>query len=102
MNYCMVQMGGGDFACQFSHEFMFWRASFLAHDTYDFIQMLSDCVLDEKTVIDEECAMWRVDEYWKLRELNLTHDQRLKDLWLTLAYGQKGLGMPLNGYQSHF
>ena len=94
----MVQMTGGDFECTHSHENTFWRASFLAQDTYDLIQMMSDVVLDEKTTIDEECAMWRVDEYWKLREMKLTHDQRLKELWLTLAYGPTGLGMPLNGY----
>lgn len=65
-------MTGGEADMEASQEYMLFRASCLAHDTYDFIQMMSDLVLDEKTIIDEECAMWRVDEYWKLRELNDT------------------------------
>lgn len=59
-------------------------------------------LFDDKTLIDEECSLWRVDEYWKLKELNSCNKTKLNDLWLTLAYGPKGLGMPLNGYQSKF
>jgi hypothetical protein len=49
--------------------------------------MLSDMMFDDRTLIDEECSLWRVDEYWKLRELNANHLDKLNDLWLTLAYG---------------
>lgn len=44
--------------------------------------MMSDCILDEKTVMDEEAAMWRIDEYWKLREQTITYDKILEEKWL--------------------
>lgn len=59
-------------------------------------------LFDDKTLVDEECELWRVDEFWKLKELNTTLLDKIDDLWLTLAYGPKGLGMPLHGYQSKF
>lgn len=102
MNYGIVQMTGGQAEMKASHEYMLFKGCCLAHDTYDFIQMFSDLVLDEKTVIDEECAMWRVDDYWKLRELNDTHLTTINSQWLSLAYGTKGVGLPVEGYQSNF
>lgn len=77
---------------------MVYKGQFLEHDTYDFVQLLADMLFDDKTLVDEECELWRVDEHWKLRELNLTNLDRINELWLNLAYGPKGLGLPLNGY----
>jgi len=102
LNYCMIQMGGGEFSMKYDQETMLYAGSFLAHDTYDFLQMMADMVLDDKTVIDEEAAQWRADEYFKLRELMSTHATNIEDQWLTAAYGLKDLGMPLSGFQSKF
>lgn len=59
--------------------------------------MMSDCVLDEKTVMDEEAAQWRIDEFWKLRDFNMTDYARLDGERFTTAYGLRGLGMPIYG-----
>jgi hypothetical protein len=64
--------------------------------------MISDCVLDEKTVMDEEAAQWRIDEFWKLREFNMQDIHRLDSERFTTAYGLRGLGMPVHGIQSNF
>ncbi|OMJ75208.1 hypothetical protein SteCoe_25721 [Stentor coeruleus] len=102
INYGMIQMSGGEFNMTYDHDFMNYHGFCLAHDTYDIMQMLSDCVLDEKTIMDEEAAQWRTDEYWKLRSVNMTNWKRLNELWLSTAYGFKGYGMPLSGFESNF
>lgn len=102
INYGMVQMSGGKFEMTYNQDFMNYHGHCLAHDTYDIVQMLSDCVLDEKTVMDEEAAQWRIDEYWKLRGVNLTDWTKLNELWLNTAYGNRGYGMPLSGFESNF
>ena len=102
INYGMIQMSGGDYSMTYTRELMNYSATCLAHDTYDIVQMLSDCVLDEKTVMDEEAAQWRIDEFWKFRNVTLTTPKRLDELWLSVAYGYTGLGMPLSGFESNF
>lgn len=102
LNYCMIQMGGGQFCMKYNQESMLYAGNCLAHDTYDFLQMLADMVLDDKTVVDEEAAHWRADEYFKLRALTATHLTNIEDQWLTAAYGLKDLGMPLAGFHSKF
>ena len=102
LNYCMQQMAGTRFSMDYDQEAMMYTGSCLAHDTYDFLQMVADMVLDDKTVIDEEAAQWRADEYFKLREVNRTHQSWIEENWLTAAYGATGLGMPLCGYHSQF
>jgi predicted Zn-dependent peptidase len=102
INYGMIQMSGGAFGMNYSQDFMNYAGHCLAHDTYDIVQMLSDCVLDEKTIMDEEAAQWRIDEYWKFREVRLTTWDRLDEIWLSVAYGLKGYGMPLAGFESNF
>jgi predicted Zn-dependent peptidase len=102
LNYCMQQMAGTRFSMEYDQEAMMYQGSCLAHDIYDFLQMMADMVLDDKTVIDEEAAHWRADEYFKLRELNKTHKNWIEDNWLTAAYGPTGLGMPLSGFHSQF
>lgn len=102
INYGMVQMSGGEFKMTYSQDFMNYYGHCLAHDTYDILQMLSDCVLDEKTLMDEEALQWRIDEYWKLREVTLTNWKKLDEIWLSVAYGYAGYGMPLSGFQSNF
>jgi predicted Zn-dependent peptidase len=66
------------------------------------LQVLSDITLDEKTVADEEAAQWRIDEFWKLKEFNSSLLKKARDVRNTVAYGHKGLGMPLFGVQSNF
>ena len=56
INYGMVQMSGGDFKMTYSQDFLNYYGHCLAHDTYDILQMLTDCILDEKTIMDEEAA----------------------------------------------
>ena len=102
LNYCMVQMSGGEFTYEYDQEKTYIKANCLAHDTYDFLQMMSDCLLDDKTVVDEEAAQWRADEYWKLRDFAGTQDDRVSSLWHSTAYGLKGLGMPLKGFPGSF
>ena len=102
INYGMIQMSGGAFSMTYNQEFMHYSTHCLAHDTYDMLQMLSDCVLDEKTLMDEEAAQWRIDEFWKLRAVNETIPKRLEELWLSTAYGHTGFGMPLSGFESNF
>lgn len=102
INYGMIQMSGGAFEMNYNQEFMNYHGHCLAHDTYDIVQMLSDCVLDEKTVMDEEAAQWRIDEWWKFRSIWINDWARLNELWLSVAYGNKGLGMPLSGFESNF
>ena len=102
INYGMIQMSGGAYSMTYNQEFMNYTSHCLAHDTYDILQMLSDCVLDEKTLMDEEAAQWRIDEFWKLRGVNETIPKRLEELWLSTAYGFTGYGMPLAGFESNF
>lgn len=102
INYGMIQMSGGSFAMNYNQEELSWQGQCLAHDAYDFMQMMSDCVLDEKTVMDEEAAQWRIDEYWKLYDINKTNKKRINDLYLTTGFGLRGYGMPLRGFQSNF
>jgi len=102
INYGMIQMSGGDFEMNYNQEFMNYYGHCLGHDVYDMTQMMSDCVLDEKTFLDEEAAQWRIDEYWKNRDMRLTNRKRLDEVWLTTAYGYNGYGMPLEGLQSNF
>ena len=102
INYCMIQMSGGEFTMNYNQERMGYGGYCLSHDVYDFAQMMSDCVLDEKTVMDEEAAQWWADEYFKLRDENITNAGRIEELWLTLAYGNTGLGMPLSGFHSKY
>ena len=102
INYGMIQMSGGAFSMTYNQEYINYQSHCLAHDTYDILQMLSDVVLDEKTVMDEEAAQWRIDEYWKLRNVTLTTPKRLDELWLSTAYGLTGFGMPLSGFESNF
>jgi len=102
INYCMIQSSGGAFAMDFNQEFMNYTGHCLAHDFYDMNQMLADCVLDEKTVIDEEAAQWRTDEKFRLDEYNLTLPKKIENVWLSTAYGYKGFGNPLMGHQAHF
>lgn len=102
INYGMIQMSGGKFTMSYNQEFIHYSGQCLAHDTYDFLQMLSDSVLDEKTVMDEEAAQWRIDEWWKLRSVNITIPRRIEELWLSTAYGHTGFGMPLSGFESNF
>lgn len=102
INYGMVQMSGGSFSMKYNQEFMNYSGHCLAHDTYDILQMLTDCVLDEKTLMDEEALQWRIDEYWKLRNVTITNQQRLDELWLSTAYGFTGYGMPLAGFEANF
>ena len=80
LNYGIVQMSGGEFTMSYDQESIMYQGHCLAHDAYDFIQMMSDCLLDEKTAVDEEAAHWRVDEYWKLREQTLTNEKRVEEL----------------------
>ena len=102
LNYCIIQMSGGDYSMSFDQESMLYTGQCLAHDTYDFLQLTSDVLLDDKTTMDEEAAHWRADEYFHLRDLNRTHETEVEDRWLTTAYGVNGLGMPLAGFQSKF
>ena len=102
LNYCMVQMSGGEFTYEYDQEKTYLKANCLAHDTYDFVQMMADCLLDDKTVIDEEAAQWRADEYWKLRDFSGTPDEKVSSLWHSTAYGLKGLGMPVSGFPGSF
>lgn len=53
INYGMIQMSGGDFTMDYTQEMMYYQGHCLPHDTYDFLQMISDCVLDDKTLMDE-------------------------------------------------
>jgi len=46
----------------------YYKTRCLEHDVYDMMQMMSDCVLDDSTVMDEEAAQWWADEYFKLHE----------------------------------
>ncbi|CAG9315819.1 unnamed protein product [Blepharisma stoltei] len=102
INYCMIQSSGGAFSMEFNQEFMNYQGHCLAHDFYDMNQMLADCVLDEKTLIDEEAAQWRTDEKFRLDEYNLTLPKKIENVWLSTAYGYKGFGNPLMGHQAHF
>jgi predicted Zn-dependent peptidase len=102
INYAMVQMSGGAFSMNYNQEFLNYSGYFLAHDTYELLQLLSDTVLDEKTIMDEEAAQWRIDHYWKLRDVTITPKARLDELWLSTAYGYTGYGMPLSGFESNF
>ena len=95
-------MSGGEFTMNYNQERMGYGGFCLSHDVYDFAQMMADCVLDEKTVMDEEAAQWWADEYFKLRDENITNAGRIEELWLTLAYGNTGLGMPLPGFHSKY
>jgi processing peptidase subunit alpha len=63
---------------------------------------MSDCVLDERTAMDEEAAHWRAEEYFKLKEINLTDTQHCDDLVLPTAYGWTGLGLPTEGFMSQY
>jgi len=66
----------------YTQELTYYQGHCLSHDVYDYLQMMSDCLLDEKTVMDEEAAMWRVDEHWKLKEQIDTYDKALGEKWL--------------------
>ena len=102
LNYCIIQMAGGEFSMDYTQEMTYYQGYCLPHDVYDYLQMMSDCVLDEKTLMDEEAAQWRADEFWKLREFNAKQEDLLKELPLTAAYGLTGLGLPLVGFQSGY
>jgi predicted Zn-dependent peptidase len=102
INYCMVQMAGGELSMKYDQETNYIKGHCLSHDVYDYAQMFSDMVLDEKTVMDEEASQWRADEFFKLRDENITNQRRIEELWLQVAYGQIGLGNPLPGLQSKF
>lgn len=102
INYCMIQMSGGEFAMNYNQERTGYGGYCLSHDVYDFAQMMSDCLLDDKTVMDEEAATWWADEYFKLREENITNAGRIDELYMTLAYGNTGVGMPLAGFHSNY
>jgi processing peptidase subunit beta len=56
LNYCMVQMSGGEFEMTYNQEQTFYKGRCLSHDVYDFNQMFADIILDEKTAMDEEAA----------------------------------------------
>lgn len=102
LNYCIGQMAGGHLEAEIGHESILYAGQCLSHDVYDMLQVLSDMTLDEKTVADEEAAHWRMDECFKLNEVNATAISKAADIRNTVAYGLRGLGMPLNGFQSNF
>mmetsp|Transcript_29273 Transcript_29273/g.52348 ORF Transcript_29273/g.52348 Transcript_29273/m.52348 type:complete len:468 (-) Transcript_29273:3548-4951(-) len=102
LNYCIAQMAGGHLEAELGHETLLYSGQCLSHDVYDMLQVLSDVALDEKTVADEEAAQWRIDEFWKLNEVNSTPLSKAEHVRNTVAYGLKGLGMPIYGFQSNF
>lgn len=94
-NYCTIQMSGGEFLMDYDQEKTYFHGNCLAHDTYDFLQMMSDSVFDPKLQEDDQEIQRRLEEHRKVVEE--TPEKLLSNLLLPTAYGLNGLGLPLDG-----
>ena len=60
------------------------------------------CFIWKTLNIDEESLQWRNGEYWKFKNITITIPKGLNELWLNIAYGYTGYGMPVAGFESNF
>lgn len=100
VNYGMVQMSGGDFQMDYDQESCYFKAHCLEHDVVDIASMMLDCALEPKTAVSADLAQYKNEE-------TIAHEKKVNsglafnNSLFQLAYGLKGLGLPLLGLENH-
>lgn len=100
INYGMVQMSGGEFSMEYDQESCYYKAHCLSHDVVDIMGMMMDCALEPKTAVSADLAQYKNQE-------SIAHEKRVNtglafnNALFQLAYGLKGLGLPLMGLENH-
>mmetsp|Transcript_2339 Transcript_2339/g.2508 ORF Transcript_2339/g.2508 Transcript_2339/m.2508 type:complete len:494 (-) Transcript_2339:126-1607(-) len=98
VNYGIVQMSGGDFTMDYDQENTYFKAHCLGHDVTDVFSMISDCALEPKSAVAADVGIWKNHETHKLEDYLQTGED-FHDQVMQVAYGGKGLGMPLTGHR---
>jgi len=98
VNYGIVQMSGGDFTMDYDQENTYFKAHCLGHDVVDVFSMMTDCALEPKSAVAADVGIWKNHETHKLQDYLQTGED-FHDQVMQVAYGGKGLGMPLTGHR---
>lgn len=101
VNYGMIQMSAGSFSMDFDHEKTYLQASCFENHIYEYMQMMAESLLNEKTQEDCQVAKIRLEEFWSTREYSVSPEEILRELVLPTAFGGSGLGMPLQGLKKN-
>lgn len=100
VNYGVHQMSGGKFEMDYCRENTYFKASCLAHDVVDLFSILFDCAFEPRSVVAANVGIYKNNETHKL-DAQLGGNQAFNDGIFSLAYGNKGLGMPLYGHKNN-
>jgi len=98
VNYGMVQMSGGDFSMDYDQENTYYKAHCLSHDVSDIFSMMADCALEPRSAVAADLGIWKNQETHKLQDY-LQSGEEFHNSLFEVAYGGKGLGMPLSGHR---
>jgi predicted Zn-dependent peptidase len=96
INYGMVQMSGGDYDMEYDQENAYFKAHCLSHDVVDIFNMMADCALEPRSVVAASLGIEKNGYQHHLDE-TLHTGADFNDKLMSVAYGNKGLGMPLHG-----
>lgn len=100
VNYGMVQMSGGSYDLSFDREVLSAKASCLDHDVVDIFSMMTDCVLEPRSLLAANVALEKLPQAHKrVRAANKHHD--LDDMVMSNVYGFQGLGNKLLGDEAN-
>lgn len=100
VNYGMVQMSGGSYDLTFDREVLSAKASCLDHDVVDIFSMMSDCVLEPRSLLAANVALEKLPfSHKRIRSANKHHD--LDDTVMSSIYGFQGLGNKLLGDETN-
>lgn len=102
LNFSRVVQSGGEFTMNYNSQHIFFQGQCLPCDSSEFIKMMVDCALNPKYTEDANLKI-RLKNRWAEYESSLVNslDKKLDALLPTLAYGQKGIGMPSMGIKSN-
>jgi len=102
INAGMIEMSGGDYIMQYDQEHTFYQGFSLAHDVPDMVHMMLDTVFETKNWLAMDVGASKAQDFFKLKAQReedglIDWDERLQELTLSTAFGNKGLGNALEG-----
>lgn len=103
INYCMIQMSGGETTMDYDEETILYKSSCFDYDTIDMFRMLSDMAFEPRTILSANVARDKNKASFKLHH-HLGHYNPFQDnpqRLMHAAYGYNSLGMPLMGMESN-
>jgi len=100
INYCMIQMSGGNMTMDYDQERIYFKGQCIEYDVIDMFQMMVDIALEPRSTLAANVARSKNgkshDLYNHLRNFDPFADTQ--EMLLRTAYGYNTLGMPRLGF----